>query len=182
MRLLVTLPAVLLLLSCATTPSGETGRAAPALAPGVQGGIVWMKNNDYTCFTASWTADTVTAGPRGYPATGCFQRTPDGSWKTGVDLVEVSGSHIKGRNTDGAFTRVDGGIRLTGVYGGQNVDLAIDQKTARSRQTKYVRDDAGPTSTPTCRSRVSSSSGTPTGWRIRRCPSSPSPPSRRTSA
>ncbi len=139
---LVTFPAFLLL-ACATTPAGEILRVAPALAPGVQGGVVWMKNYDYTYFTASWTSDAVTAGPRGYPATGYFQRAPDGKWKTGVDLVEVTDTQIKGRNTNVAFTRVDGGFRLKGLYGGQNVDLVVDEKGARAQQTKYVREESG---------------------------------------
>ena len=142
-RFLVIFPAFLLLLSCATTPAGEVDRAAPALAPGVQGGVVWMKNHDYTYFTASWTSDAVTAGPRGHPATGYFQRAPDGKWMTGVDRVEVTDTQIKGRNTDVTFIRVDGGFRLKGVYGGQNVDLLVDGKGARAHQTKYVREASG---------------------------------------
>jgi hypothetical protein len=141
--LFVTSPVLLLLLSCATTPAGEVHRAAPALAPGVLGGVVWMKNWDYTYWTASWTADAVTAGPSGYAANGYFQRAPDGKWKTGVDLVEVTDNQIKARNTNVTFARVEGGFRLTGLYGGQNVDLVIDEKGARAQQTKYVRDASG---------------------------------------
>lgn len=142
-RCLAILPFALLAAACATTSSVESARVPPPMEPGVKGGIAWLKNNDYTYFTASWTADAVTAGPRAYPATGYFQRMPDGRWKTGVDSLAVTGSRITGRNTDVTFTRVGKGIRLAGVYGGQNVDLVLDETRARAQQTTYVREPSG---------------------------------------
>ena len=60
-----------------------------------------------------------------------------------MDLVEVTDNQIKGRNTNVTFARVEGGFRLTGLYGGQNVDLVIDEKGARAHQTRYVREESG---------------------------------------
>ncbi|MEY2669362.1 MAG: hypothetical protein RJA59_2000 [Pseudomonadota bacterium] len=142
-RLRLVLPVAFLLASCATTSSRESVRGPPVLEEGVQGGIAWMRSDDYLTFQAAWAADRVTAGPRARPATGYFVRGEDGTWSTGVTKLEVTDSRITGPKIDVAITRVDGGFRLTGFYFMYSVDLLIDAKGASAHQLRWVRDPSG---------------------------------------
>jgi hypothetical protein len=77
-----------------------------------------------------WGGGRVAAGPHdGYPS-GSFERLPDGPWKSGVTILDISKDRITGPNVDVSYTRVDGGFRLSGLWLGHDVELLVDVREA----------------------------------------------------
>jgi hypothetical protein len=113
------------------------------MAPGVKGGIAWVRPDSYMSYEAVWSDTRVAAGPRGGPAAASFERQPDGTWKTGVTVLKVNGSRLTGDKVDLTLTRQPDGFRLTGTFFKNNVDLVVDAKGARAQQFRYVRNDKG---------------------------------------
>jgi hypothetical protein len=114
----------------------------------VDGGIAWLRRDDYLLQSSAWKGGDVVEGPRGGPAKRHFTREPDGTWKgpgqygLTVELV-VEGSRITGPTVDLTFTRVEGGFRIAGLWFKQNVDLRVDGKGASSQGLRWVRDPSG---------------------------------------
>ena len=142
-RLLLALPVVLFLAGGTNASAADVKPAAPAMAPGVKGGIAWVRPNDYTSYEAVWSDKRVAAGPRGGPASASFERQADGTWKTGVTVLEVKGSRLIAGKVDVTFTRLPDGFSLTGTFFNDNVSLVVDSKGARTRQFRYVRNEKG---------------------------------------
>ena len=142
-RLLLALPVVLLLAGGAPASAAEPTPAAPAMAPGVKGGIAWVRPDEYRSYEAVWSDTRVAAGPRGGPAAASFERQADGTWKTGVTILKVDGSRLTGDKVDLTLTRLPDGFRLTGTFFKDNVNLVVDAKGAQAQQFRYVRNDKG---------------------------------------
>jgi hypothetical protein len=128
---------VLLLASCASGANLVPGEA-PVLAPGVTGGIGWYRNYHST-WESVWGEGCVAAGQHdGYPARS-FERLPDGRWRSGVTYLTISSDRITGPQVNVLFTRTDGGFRLSGLWLGYNVELAVDGRRATAQGTQYLR-------------------------------------------
>ena len=141
--------ATLLLVACATTPPpvSDRARVAPDLGP-VNGGIAWVKNDGYLVRSAAWSHVRVAAGDRGGPPSRLFIRQPDGKWTGGtkenqtLELV-AEGGRLTGPQVNVSLTRVEGGFRLSGLWLGENVELVVGAKEARSQGDGFVRDASG---------------------------------------
>lgn len=143
LRLLRHLATVLLLAGGATTSAADAAPAAPAMAPGVKGGIAWVRPGTYTSHEAVWSDTRIAAGQRGGPAAASFDRQADGTWKTGVTVLKVDGSRLTGDNVDLILTRLPDGFRISGMFFKDDVDIVIDSRGARARRFRYVRNDQG---------------------------------------
>ena len=143
LRLLAALPVVLLLAVGATASAVDANPAAPAMAPGVKGGIAWVRPDTYTSYEAVWSDSRIAAGRRGGPAAASFDRQADGTWKTGVTILKVDGSRLTGDKVDLTLTRLPGGFRISGMFFKDDVDIVVDAKGARARQFRYVRNEKG---------------------------------------
>jgi hypothetical protein len=137
----------LVLAACATSSAVERPRTTPDLGP-ADGGIAWVKDDGYLVRSAVWSDVRVAAGDRGGPPTRLFTRQPDGKWKGGtkenqtLELV-AEGGRLTGPQVDVSLTRVEGGFRLSGLWLGENVELVVDGKGARSQGDGFVRDASG---------------------------------------
>jgi hypothetical protein len=131
----------LLLASCASGASLVPGEP-PVAAPGVTGGIGWYRNY-YPVKESVWGGGRVASGPHdGYPSQS-FDRLPDGRWKSGVTILDISKDRITGPNVDVRYTRVDGGFRLSGWWLGRNVELLVDGRGVTAQGLRYVREADG---------------------------------------
>lgn len=142
-RLLLAALTFAALVAGAVTPATDPAPSAPAMAPGVKGGIAWVRPDGFTSYEAVWSDTRVGAGPRGGPAAASFERQPDGTWRTGVTVLTVSGSRITGDKVDLTLTRLPDGFRITGLFFKDDVDIVVDAKGARARQFRYVRNAQG---------------------------------------
>ncbi len=139
--------AAVLLGACATPSPGGWSHAAPDLGA-VNGGIAWVKNDGYLVRSAVWSDVRVAAGDRGGPPSRIFTRQPDGTWTGGtkenqtLELV-AEGGRLTGPQVNVSLTRVEGGFRLSGLWLGENVELVVDGKGARSQGDGFVRDPSG---------------------------------------
>ena len=97
----------------------------------------------YTSYEAVWSDTRIAAGRRGGPAAASFDRQADGTWKTGVTVLKVSGSRLTGNNVDLPLTRLPDGFRISGIFFKDDVDIVVEAKGARARQFRYVRSDKG---------------------------------------
>ena len=143
LRQLRALPVVLLLAGGATASAADATPAAPAMAPGVKGGIAWVRPDTYASYEAVWSDSRVAAGMRGGPAAASFDRQADGTWKTGVTILKVDGSRLTGDKVDLTLTRLPDGFRISGMFFKDDVDIVVDAKGARARQFRYVRNEKG---------------------------------------
>ena len=137
----------LLVAACATSAPVQRTRTAPDLGP-VNGGIAWLKNDDYLVRSAVWNDARVAAGDRGGPPSRLFIREANGKWKGGWQNNQTSelvaeGSRLTGPEVNVTMSRVEGGFRLSGLWFGLNVDLVVDAKGAESQGDTYVRDASG---------------------------------------
>ena len=139
----------LLLPACATAPGGEPRtRVAPALAPGVDGGIAWYRNDGVLVKEAVWGEGRVVAGPRGGPPRAGLTRMPDGRWQGGGEynqtiVLTVSTGRITGPSVNVTVTPVEGGFRVSGLWMGRNADLTVDATGARAQQLRFARQADG---------------------------------------
>ena len=135
------------LAGCATPAPVERPRTAPDLGP-VEGGIAWLANDGYLVRSAVWSDVRVAAGDRGGPPSRLFIRQPDGKWKGGtkenqtLELV-AEGGRLTGPQVNVSLTRVEGGFRLSGLWLGENVELVVEAREARSQGDGFVRDASG---------------------------------------
>jgi hypothetical protein len=113
------------------------------MAPGVKGGIAWVRPDTYTSYEAVWSDSRIGAGRRGGPPEASFERQANGTWKTGVTVLKVNGSRLTGDNVDLALTRLPDGFRISGIFFKDDVDIVVDAKGARARQFRYVRNEKG---------------------------------------
>lgn len=143
--LLLTL--LVVLSACAAPSPVERRRTAPDLGP-VQGGIAWVRSDGYMVRSAVWSDVRVAAGDRGGPPSRLFIREPSGKWKGGwkenqtIELA-AEGGRLTGPQVNVTLTRVDGGFRLSGLWLGDNVDLVVNAREARSQGDDFVRDASG---------------------------------------
>ncbi len=142
-RLLLALPVALLLAGGTNASAADANPAAPAMAPGVKGGIAWVRPDTYTSYEAVWSDKRVAAGRRGGPAAASFDRQADGTWKTGVTILKVDGSRLTGNEVDLTLTRLPDGFRISGMFFKEDVDIVVGAKGARARQFRYVRNEKG---------------------------------------
>ena len=142
-RLLLVLPVVLFLAGGAKASAADANPTAPAMAPGVKGGIAWVRPDTYASYEAVWSDSRIGAGRRGGPAEASFERQADGTWKTGVTVLKVDGSRLTGDNVDLTLTRLPDGFRISGIFFKDDVDIVVDAKGARARAFRYVRNEKG---------------------------------------
>jgi hypothetical protein len=114
----------------------------------VKGGIYRFRG-DHLELEAAWTEGRVFAAQRGRHPFAGFARQPDGRWKGGWDhanqtvLLVVDGPRLAGPSVDVSLTRVTGGFRIAGLWGGDHVDLLLDATGARAEGRRWTWEAPG---------------------------------------
>ena len=132
-----------LLAACATTGPARAATTDSPMAPGVKGGIAWARPASYLDYEAVWSDTRVAAGKRGGPPQASFERQADGTWRTGVTVIEAKGNRLVADEIDVTFTRLPDGFSLTGTFFLDNVNLVVTSKGAQAQQFRYVRNEKG---------------------------------------
>ena len=148
-RLLLALPAVLLLAACATTDAAKVPLNPLAEAPQTESlGAIVEYQGAQVLKRGAWAEARIATSAGEGPLTSKYLRTADGRWRVRLNdgsyvLLEVSGNRITGEATNLTYTRVDGGFRLEGFWRYDQFSLLLTREKAVAAGREFLPDARG---------------------------------------